>query len=300
MFKKIVIVGCGLIGTSIALASKKNKISSLIFGVDNLRIDLDRIPNSFDKVFSSIKHVGSADLLILCSPIQSFSKIFDSLFNENLIKNFGSITEVASSKKLIMRKIDSLDAKKKDDLLKKFISSHPLAGSEKSGFLSARADLFFNSIVLLSSAEYFMNKNKRDEKNRMINLKNLELLGNFWQSLGAKRKIFPIEEHDYFLALISHFPHLIAFSLGEIITSSEFNKLSQETHGGGLRDTSRIAASSPELWANIFFDNKDYLLELMDKWILHWNSLRQDLENSDLKKLKSKLAGVSDWRNGFK
>ncbi len=300
MFKKIVIVGCGLIGTSIALAAKKNKTSNLIYGVDNLEIDLDKIPLSFDKVFSSIKDVGRADLLILCSPIASFSKIFDILIKDDLIKKFAIITEVASSKKLIIKKINSFNAKKKVDFLNRFISSHPLAGSEKSGFLSASPDLFLNATVLLSSAEYFMKENKMLESSKKINLENLKLLVSFWELIGAKRKIFPIEEHDYFLAFISHFPHLVAFSLGEIISNSKFNECSQETYGGGLKDTTRIAASSPELWASIFFDNKDYLIDLMDKWSLHWDFLRETLKNSDHEKLKSLLSNASDWRNGFK
>ncbi len=302
MFKKIVIVGCGLIGTSIALAAKKNKISNFILGVDNSKINLDKIPNSFDKVYSSIKDVGKADLLILSSPISSFSKIFDILINDDLMKKFRIITEVASSKKLIIKKINSFDTKKKVDFLTKYISSHPLAGSEKSGFLYASPDLFLNATVLLSSSEYFMkeNENKIIESNKIVNFENLQLLVGFWESLGAKRKIFPIEEHDYFLAFISHFPHLIAFSLGEIISNSKFNESSQETYGGGLKDTTRVAASSPDLWAGIFFDNKDYLIELMDKWSLHWVFLRETLKNSDHEKLKSLLSNVSDWRNGFK
>ena len=217
-----------------------------------------------------------------------------------MIKKFGIITEVASNKKLIIKKINSFGAKKKVDFLNRFVSSHPLAGSEKSGFLSASSDIFCNATVLLSSSEYFMKKNKMSESSKMINFENLKLLSGFWELVGAKTKIFPIEEHDYFLAFISHFPHLVAFSLGEIISNSKFNESSQQTYGGGLKDTTRVAASSPDLWTSIFFDNKDYLIELMDKWSLHWDFLREALKNSDHEKLKSLLSNVSDWRNGFK
>ena len=124
-----------------------------------------------------------------------------------------------------------------------------------------------------------------------------KLLEDFWLSLGSKPKTFPIRQHDLFFAGISHFPHLISYCLTLVISRSTCSKESIQINGGGLRDTTRIAGASPELWTDIILDNKEEIIKLLDQWSACWDELTTSIHNSDKEKLKQFLEEASNWRN---
>ena len=102
-----------------------------------------------------------------------------------------------------------------------------------------------------------------------------------------------------FFACVSHFPHLVVFCLAYGLSQSDFSSQALSLHGGGLKDTTRIAGASPDLWSDIIFDNKDEMLNLITQWTNNWENFANTLKNSDKRKFKELLAKASSWRNSF-
>ena len=160
--------------------------------------------------------------------------------------------------------------------------------------------MFENTKVLICP---FINSEKSsNEYNREINKdqqKKFDTLALFWTSIGGIPKTFPIDQHDLFFAGISHFPHLVSFCLALVLSRSDFSSRALSIHGGGLRDTTRIAGASPDLWSDIIFDNKDQVLKLIQEWSVNWNELFHTLQNSDKEGFRKLLLKASNWRNNF-
>jgi prephenate dehydrogenase len=127
----------------------------------------------------------------------------------------------------------------------------------------------------------------------------MDELESFWLELGAIPNPLPIDDHDALLAAISHLPHVMAYALASTLAQSPLAAAAQALHGGGLRDTTRIAASNPELWADIFLDNRDCLLDAWREWALELEGMRAALEKGDRELLIDMLARASQWRKGF-
>jgi len=161
-----------------------------------------------------------------------------------------------------------------------------MAGSEKHGPADARADLFQSARVLISRLPQ-----STDDVVASVE--------GFWIALGGQPSLLPIEEHDELLAAISHLPHAVAYSLAGALAGSPLAGAAQALHGGGLRDTTRIAASSAELWADIFLDNRERLLSAWADWALHVEVMHQALEKNDRHALIEYLQQASQWRKGF-
>jgi prephenate dehydrogenase len=160
--------------------------------------------------------------------------------------------------------------------------------------------LFENSKVLIcpfSDACKPVSPLSKEDKEREY--KNFEILKIFWSSIGGTIKTLPINQHDNFFAGISHFPHLVSFCLALILSRSDFASQALSLHGGGLRDTTRIAGASPDLWSDIIFDNKEEVVNLIEQWKINWNELSDTLKNSDKDEFKKLLLEASDWRNNF-
>ena len=118
-------------------------------------------------------------------------------------------------------------------------------------------------------------------------------------ALGVSRRGFPLQDHDAVLAAISHFPHLLAYGLASMLAHTPMGGLAQTLHGGGLRDTTRIAASSATLWADILLDNREELLPLMGTWAQSFGQLSKSLVDSDRARLIALLEDAARWRRGF-
>ena len=124
-----------------------------------------------------------------------------------------------------------------------------------------------------------------------------KLLEDFWLSVDPTLKTFPIRQHDLFFAGISHFPHLISYCLALVLSRYTYSKESLHTNGGGLRDTTRIAGASPELWTDIILDNKEEVIKLLGQWSPCWEELTTSIHNSDKERLKKLLVEASSWRS---
>ena len=277
MINKLLIVGCGLIGSSILKKVCKKKIAKKIFVYDkskkNQRI-LKKFKLKFDLIKKIDNKISECDFIVICTPLSEYEKIF-SIFNKYLKKNV-IVTDVGSAKKKIIAKIDKIRRK---DI--NWISSHPIAGSEVSGPSNGNENLFVNKWSII-----IKQKNSSREKIKKI-LK-------FWKLLGSKPVIMDADQHDKIFAITSHLPHLIAYNL--ILTATNFKNSNKNNilkfSAGGLRDFSRIAASNEIMWRDIFFDNKVNMLKVIDLFINNLKTFKREIKQNrksleiKLKKLK--------------
>jgi len=277
MINKLLIVGCGLIGSSILKKVCKKKIAKKVFVYEkskkNQRI-LKRFKLKFELIKKMDKKISECDFVVICAPLSEYEKIF-SLCNKYLKKDV-VVTDVGSAKKSTITKINKI---KRKDI--NWISSHPIAGSEVSGPLNGDEDLFKNkwSVII---------KQKNSSSSQM------QKIMKFWKLLDSKPVIMDADQHDKIFAITSHLPHLIAYNL--ILTATNFKSSNKNNilkfSAGGLRDFSRIAASNEIMWRDIFFDNKINMLKVIDLFINNLKIFKREIKQNKksleikLKKLK--------------
>ena len=269
MFNKISIIGCGLIGSSILRAVEEKKLASKISAYDKSTSVTNYLKKNFSveicKNLSDV--VKDSDLIIIASPLSSYKEILLSI-QSNLKENV-ILTDTGSAKKEVNKIIGNLNFKSVN-----WIASHPIAGTEYSGPEAGFSSLFKNRWCIISA----------DEKASLDKIKDLE---NFWNKLGSKTKLMTFEDHDYVLSLTSHLPHAVAYSIVKTAINNE-NKFKDDViqySAGGLRDFTRIAASDPLMWKDIFIDNSENILKVLDNYTKNLNEIRDAIKNKDSKKL---------------
>ena len=269
MFDKISIIGCGLIGSSILRAIEKKKLASKISAYDKSSKVIDYLKKNFSiEVCNNISHaVKDSDLVIIASPLSSYKEILLSI-QSNLKENV-ILTDTGSAKKEVNKIISNLNLKNVN-----WIASHPIAGTEYSGPEAGFATLFNNRWCILSA-------DKRASKDKINELEK------FWSNLGSKVKSMSFEDHDYILSLTSHLPHAVAYSIVKTAINNEdkFKDDVIQYSAGGLRDFTRIAASDPLMWKDIFIDNSDNILKVLDIYSKNLEEIKNAIKNKDSKKL---------------
>jgi len=211
--------------------------------------------------------VTDADLVIIAAPLSSYKEILLSI--KGSLKKNSIVTDTGSVKKEINKIIENLNIK---DI--SWIGSHPIAGTEDSGPKAGFAKLFNDRWCIISPST---NSKKED----------VSLVKNFWEEIGCKVKIMSFEEHDNILSLTSHLPHVIAYNMVRTAINNE-NKFKQEViqySAGGLRDFTRIAASDPIMWRDIFIDNSENILKVIDNFSSNLNEIKKAIENKNGDKL---------------
>ena len=270
MFNNISIIGCGLIGSSILKAVQKKNLAKKINVFDHSKevTGFLKKENICSNVFSDIREcVKNSDLIIIATPLSSYKEIILSI-KEHLKKN-AILTDTGSVKKEVIKIIHNINLK---DVF--WIPSHPIAGTEESGPKAGYAEMFEDRWCIISPPE-----NCIEEP-----IKNLK---EFWQSIGSKVKIMPAEEHDKILSLTSHLPHAIAYNIVRTVINVE-DKLKQEViqySAGGLRDFTRIAASNPLMWKDIFLDNSENILKGIDDFTEKLQELKKAIRDKNGDKL---------------
>ena len=269
MFNKISIIGCGLIGSSILRAVVEKKLASKISAYDKSSKATDYLKKNFSiEVCNNISNVAKdSDLVIIASPLSSYKEILLSI-QSNLKENV-ILTDTGSAKKEVNKIISNLNLKNVN-----WIASHPIAGTEYSGPEAGFATLFNNRWCILSA----------DEKASKDKINELE---KFWSNLGSKVKSMSFEDHDYILSLTSHLPHAVAYSIVKTAINNEdkFKDDVIQYSAGGLRDFTRIAASDPLMWKDIFIDNSDNILKVLDNYSKNLEEIKNAIKNKDSKKL---------------
>ena len=269
MFNKISIIGCGLIGSSILRAIEEKKLASKISAYDKSSKVTDYLKKNFSiEVCNNISNaVKDSDLVIIASPLSSYKEILLSI-QSNLKENV-ILTDTGSAKKEVNKIISNLNLKNVN-----WIASHPIAGTEYSGPEAGFATLFNNRWCILSA-------DKKASKDKINELEK------FWSNLGSKVKSMSFEDHDYILSLTSHLPHAVAYSIVKTAINNEdkFKDDVIQYSAGGLRDFTRIAASDPLMWKDIFIDNSDNILKVLDNYSKNLEEIKNAIKNKDSKKL---------------
>lgn len=279
--KNILIIGCGLIGSSVLRAISKNKIAKKVFVYEKSKTNISKIKKLKlpCTILTDFKEaVPNVDLIIVCTPLSEYKGIILKLNKYLSPKTI--ITDVGSSKE------KSLDVIKKT--LKKGISwtsSHPIAGSEVSGPEHGNKDLFLNKWCILI-------------KEKDTNRKHLSVLSKFWKKIGSRVSIMNSKKHDVIFSMTSHLPHLIAYNL--VKTATDFEKQQRyeliKFSAGGLRDFSRIAASNEIMWRDIFFNNQKNISKVIDLFIKNLRSFKKDIQSRNEKSLIKKLIDTKKVR----
>ena len=271
MFKKICIIGCGLIGSSLARAIKKNNLAEKIVSsnrsdaVNKKVIELKIVDDSSS---DTKKMADGSDLVVIATPLSSYEDVISKI--KNSLKNGVILTDVGSVKENIINLIEKNIPENIS-----WIPSHPIAGTEESGPEAGFSELFQNRWCILTPSK------KAKEK-------DINLLQTFWEKVGSKVDIMEAKQHDYILSITSHIPHLIAYNI--VNTSLNIQDEKESTivkySAGGLRDFTRIAASNPIMWRDVFIQNKKNTSKMIDQFIKNLEDLKKAIENEDGKKLE--------------
>ncbi|HQP91962.1 MAG TPA: prephenate dehydrogenase/arogenate dehydrogenase family protein [Candidatus Omnitrophota bacterium] len=269
-FKQITIIGVGLLGGSIGSAVKKKKLAGKVVGFFRNKkkigpaIKLGLIDSGTDDFNQA---VNGSDLIILCSPVNDIILKLKKIKSQGLTNVL--ITDTGSSKQEIIKAAKGLN----------FAGSHPLAGSEQSGAKFAKNNLFEGTVCVVS---------------KEADSRSLKQIIRFWNALGSRTLVMSAKEHDRILAFTSHLPHIAAFSL---INSIPKGKMSLSA--GGLKDTTRIALSNPQVWVDIFLSNKANVLTSISAFEKSISSLKKAVSRGDRKKLLSFLKDAQSKRNSI-
>ena len=271
MFKKVCIIGCGLIGSSLARVIKKHNLSEKIVSsnrsdiVNKKVLELKIVDNSSS---DTQKMVNDSDLIIIATPLSSYENVILKI--KNSLKNGMILTDVGSVKEKVMGLVEKAVPKDVS-----WISSHPIAGTEESGPETGFSELFKNRWCILTPSK------KAKEK-------DINTLKSFWKKIGSKVDIMDAKQHDYILSITSHIPHLVAYNI--VTTSINIQDEKQSAivkySAGGLRDFTRIAASNPIMWRDIFIQNKKNTSKEIEKFIANLKDLKNAIVNEDGKKLE--------------
>ena len=266
MFNNILIVGCGLIGSSILRGSISKKISKNIYVYEKSKKNVSIIKKIDKKIkfLNKIDYkISNMDLIVLSIHMSEYNNLLKKL--QRFVSSKNLITDTGSTKRNIENLIN-----KNLELKKIFVPSHPIAGSEVSGPEFGNKNLFKDKwcIILKNS-----NKSK----------KNLKKIEKFWKRLGSKIVFMNPIEHDKIFSMTSHLPHLIAYNL--VKTAIDFQKKNKisiiKYSAGGLRDFSRTASSNEIMWRDIFFENKDNIIKSINIFISNLNNLKKLIKNQN-------------------
>ena len=272
--KNILIIGCGLLGSSLLRRISKKKIAKKIFIYEKSKSNLAKIKRLKlpGTIVKSLKEgVSNSDLIIFCTPMSEYKNIILKI--NKFISSKTLITDIGSSKIETSKIINKF--------LKKgihWIQSHPIAGSEVSGPEHGKENMFTDRWCIII-------KEKNIKKN------NINILTKFWKKIGAKVVVMSAEKHDKIFSITSHLPHLIAYNLVKSAQDFEKNQNYEiiKYSAGGLRDFSRIAASNEIMWRDIFFSNRRNLSKSIDLFIKNLKSFKKNIELKNNKLILNKL-----------
>ena len=281
MFEKITIIGCGLIGSSILRNINNNEISKSITVFDKSKNVVETIKkeNLCSNIAKDIQSaVKDSDLIILAIPLSSYKEVL--LSSKDAFKKDVLITDTGSVKKEVNKVFENLNLTNIS-----WIASHPIAGTEESGPSAGFKDLFKDRWTIVCDA-----KNSKKEK--------VEKLKKFWEFLGSKVKLMSIEEHDHILALTSHLPHAVAYNIVKtaINNDEKFRDEIIKYSAGGLRDFTRIASSDPLMWRDIFIDNSENIIKILDEFSKNIDDFKKAIAEKNGDKLLKIFASTKNVR----
>ncbi len=264
---KVGIVGLGLMGGSFALALRERYESLHILGYDhNDQHCIEALERGLvDRVTDELEEFADRDLIVLAIPVDGIVAVTKEL---TFVSSETTIVDFGSTKKHIVDEIPPL-------IRRNFVAAHPMTGTEKSGPAAALPDLYRGKVVVLCDIE------SSGEKQR-------KLAKQIFGDLGMKIFYMDAQEHDRHAAFISHMPHALSYSLANAVMKQENPRAIIALAGGGFKDMSRIAKSSPDMWTDVFRQNRDNL-------ILAIECFKGELERCEELVLQEEWEELYDW-----
>jgi len=279
--KNILIIGCGLIGSSVLRAVHAHRGSKNIYIYEKSKKNISIIKKLkiSCKVINKLKNISvNFDLVIFCTPMSQYSNFISKI--NKFITNKTIVTDVGSTKELSSKKV-----KKQLNNNITWIPSHPIAGSEVSGAEYGDKNLFKNKWCILI-------------KEKKIDKTHLSRLRLFWKKLGSKVITMNSKQHDIIFSITSHLPHLIAYNLVKTATDFEKGKKYNliKFSAGGLRDFSRIAASNEVMWRDVFFSNQKNIISAINLFIKNLKAFKRDISVKNSNEIIKKLIDTKKVR----
>lgn len=278
IFQSIGIAGIGLLGGSIALAAREKRLADKIYGFTRTTATIEKALRSgvIDKPFENFSEmIRQCDFVILCAPILTNIELAGIIARTRPDLLF---TDVGSTKKTIVDAVENSFSHRH-----KFCGSHPMAGSEKRGVEYSNPILFSGKTVILTPS-----KNSDSSA--------VETIERFWENLDAKIIRMEASQHDEICAYTSHFPHIVAFLLVEMLEDLDNQDQVKECIGTGFRDTTRIAASDQEIWSEIFVSNRENIVKTVEVFKKNLDRIEKLVEKKDMDNLKTWIERVKKLR----
>jgi len=270
-FRKITIVGVGLLGGSLGLAARKFGLVGEIAGFVRSKksaADCEKFGATDFTTTDLLAAVSNADLVILCTPLAQMRPLAQQFLPA--LKRGAIVTDVGSVKTEVVRELENLIAKSGAH----FVGAHPMAGGEKTGASAARADLFQNAVCVLTPTK----------KTNSVAVKKLE---RFWKSVGARVLKMDAAQHDLLVSRTSHLPHVAASALVNLVLNPASPKAQSQLCANGFRDTTRVASGSPEMWRDITLANRKNLSRSIDGFIAELQKFQSALKSSDARTISN-------------
>ena len=265
MIKQLTIFGVGLIGGSLAKSLKQSGFGGKIVGCSRDARHLQRaVDLGVIDVFTldGAEAVGEADIVLLAVPLGAMESIFETIVGHLLPG--AVVTDAGSSKTSVVDAANRAFGGVPDF----FVPAHPIAGREKSGVEAAIPDLFVDHKVILTPLE-----NTSPEA--------IARVTEMWEATGATVQSLGVEQHDLVLAATSHLPHILAYSLVDTLSETEYVEQIFQFAAGGFRDFSRIASSDPVMWRDICLENRAAILDALNDFQENLSGLRNLIEQAD-------------------
>jgi 3-phosphoshikimate 1-carboxyvinyltransferase len=282
VIQRLAIVGVGLLGGSVAKAVRSGGLAREIVGVgrDEGRLGTALRDGALDRVTTDLEAgVRDADFVLLAVPVLAVEALLPRVWWA--APDGATVTDVASTKAGIVRVADQLAARR----ALAFVGSHPMAGSERSGYGVARAGLFRAATVVVTPTD-------RTEP------RALKAVTEFWEAMGARVSALDALTHDQAVAAISHLPHLVACALVDGVT--RFEPTALELAARGFKDTTRIAASDPDVWTEIFLANRAALATSLDAFRRALAELERSVTGGSAAELRAALARIKAAREAMR
>lgn len=278
---RLAIIGCGLIGGSLAMALKQQNMVAHVVGAGRTRDSLDLalslkvIDQIADDALSAIEQ---ADIIVIATPVNAIAEVLEAI--RPGLNSAQVITDVGSVKSGVCEFATTILG----DNAARFVPGHPVAGRENSGVAAATADLFQNhNVVLTPSAT--------------TDADAIELIQQMWDAAGATVSVMDPQQHDRVLALTSHLPHVLAYAMVDLFANSEDLTRAYAMAAGGFYDFSRTASSDAEMWRDICLMNQSEILQHIDQFQARLNYISGMIKKGEGAALENLFAAAKEARS---
>ncbi len=279
-FQKVAIVGTGALGASLGGGLRVRGLATEIWGLDPANAEAARAAGAIDRVAASLAEaLDGAALVVLAAPVPVNRALLSDGTLRDALGPRAVLTDVSSTKASVVAAARAgLGAR-----LGRFVASHPIAGSDRAGPAAARADLIVGAHVIVCPTDD-------------CDADALATVESTWAALGGRVAQMDAAHHDRLFAEVSHWPHAVAFALAASVGCGPLADDARRYHGAGLRDTTRVGGSPPDLWAGILLDNRDASLAAAAAFRVELERIEQALSAGDRAALVDAFTRGADWR----